>query len=285
MTSISFNEKELFKVLGYYYDSVSIPVWYFRDGAISNTNFSNSLLNLIDLSSSLIHDYETGDRKYTWKLLQTYPHEFYFFFNTGYNTKVRESIMIGPVLKGKEYDDKKDADEIKDYSFSGQIWSDYNNKVVKLLANSPIRDFIKSICFIMRLFEVEPPSPEAILEEYHKNNNDNTSQRSYSSIINKAIEVISENIQDKISLQLVAGYINISPKYLSYLFTKETGMNFCDYVQYSRIDVAKKKLLESNISYSDLCYNLGFSSQSYFNSVFKKYTGVTPKEFRTKKTG
>lgn len=274
----SINEKEIFKVLGYYYDSTYIPVWLFKDGSIVNTNFSNSLLNLIDLSTCLVQKYEIGDRKYTWELLQDYSHEFYFFFNTGNTSKVRESIVIGPVLHDIN---KEKEEEIEDFSFNGYIWSDFNNKVINLLADTSINSFIMSISFIMRLFGVEPPSSEDILKEYNKNReNKDPAARSYSPVIKNAIDVISENIKDKISLQFVAESINISPKYLSYLFTKETGMNFCEYVQYQRIDIARKQLRESDISYSDLCYNLGFSSQSYFNSVFKKYTGVTPKEYR-----
>ena len=276
MALASLNEKDIFKVLGFYYDSTSIPVWYFKDGSIANTNFTNSLLNLIDLSTCLVHKYELGDRKYTWELLQDYSHEFYFFFNTGYDSKVRESIIIGPVLH-----DIDKEEEITDFSFNGHIWSDYNNKVVNLLANCSINLFIQSISFIMKLFGVEPPTSEAILKEFEKHTSDSVlSPGSYSPVIKNAIDVISKNIQDKISLGFVAESINISPKYLSYLFTKETGMNFCDYVQYSKIDVARKQLKQSDISYSELCYNLGFSSQSYFNCVFKKYTGVTPKEYR-----
>ncbi|MBN1272090.1 MAG: AraC family transcriptional regulator [Candidatus Aminicenantes bacterium] len=68
-----------------------------------------------------------------------------------------------------------------------------------------------------------------------------------------------------------------------FLFTKCLGVNFFDFVNKYRVEEAKKLFLDvSNNSRSILeqLFDAGFNSKSVFNRVFKKYTGMTPSEFK-----
>ncbi|MCR5468975.1 MAG: AraC family transcriptional regulator [Lachnospiraceae bacterium] len=103
----------------------------------------------------------------------------------------------------------------------------------------------------------------------------------YSATINNAITIIADRIPEKISLSQVAAEVHITPKYLSALFIKETGISFSDYVQDIRIQKAKQLLESSDLSLLEITNMLNFSSQSYFNHIFKKKTGMTPKEFKS----
>ena len=76
--------------------------------------------------------------------------------------------------------------------------------------------------------------------------------------------------------------LHISAKYLSVLFNKETGSSIPDFIQDIRISEAKLLLLSSDLTYLEISNMLNFNSQSYFNQIFKKKTGLTPKEFKTK---
>ena len=105
-------------------------------------------------------------------------------------------------------------------------------------------------------------------------------RKEYSPLINKCIQQIIEQMPDKITLEDLAESIHLSPKYLSALFNKETGSSITDFMQDMRIEEAKHLLLHSDLSYLEISNLLNFSSQSYFNCIFKKKTGLTPKEFR-----
>lgn len=71
--------------------------------------------------------------------------------------------------------------------------------------------------------------------------------------------------------------------YLSQLFKKEVGIPISDYIQQERIEEAKKLIALSDTPLSDVCSSLTFNDQSYFTKVFKKFTGVTPKQYRNNK--
>ena len=102
----------------------------------------------------------------------------------------------------------------------------------------------------------------------------------YSPLVNKCIQKIIERMPDKITLEELADEIHLSPKYLSALFNKETGSSITDFMQDMRIDEAKRLLQHSDLGYLEISNLLNFSSQSYFNCIFKKKTGLTPKEYR-----
>jgi AraC-like DNA-binding protein len=79
---------------------------------------------------------------------------------------------------------------------------------------------------------------------------------------------------------MVAG---LNRSYLSQLFKKETGFTVSDFIQIERIEEAKRLIELSGISLSDIATRLQFNDQSYFTKVFKKYTGITPRQFKTNK--
>ncbi|WP_408072149.1 helix-turn-helix domain-containing protein [Butyrivibrio sp. JL13D10] len=103
---------------------------------------------------------------------------------------------------------------------------------------------------------------------------------SYSPMTNKCIQRIIERLPDKISLDELAKELHISAKYLSALFNKETGSSITDFMQDLRVNEAKHLLTNTELSYLEISTLLNFSSQSYFNCIFKKKTDLTPKEFR-----
>jgi len=105
----------------------------------------------------------------------------------------------------------------------------------------------------------------------------------YSDIIAKAQEFIRKNYSDKdISLHSVAKEVNISPNHFSTIFSRETGETFISYITKVRLDKAKLLLKTTQMRASDIGYEIGYNDTHYFSYVFKKNTGMTPKEFRSK---
>lgn len=100
-------------------------------------------------------------------------------------------------------------------------------------------------------------------------------------IVKLAQDYIETNLGSRdLTLQAVSDYVDLSPAYFSAIFSKETGGHVNDYINATRIRAAKRLLLTSNDKVVTIAERLGFSSSSYFNNVFKRYVGVTPKQYR-----
>ncbi len=103
-------------------------------------------------------------------------------------------------------------------------------------------------------------------------------QHNYPSPIRKCVSFIDKNLHSKISLDELSQVCGLSKDYLSQLFKKTTGLNITEYVMKKRLSSAKQ-LLDRDVSISDTAYALGFCSESYFISCFKKKYNITPKEY------
>ena len=75
---------------------------------------------------------------------------------------------------------------------------------------------------------------------------------------------------------------SLTTGYFSNLIKRETGMSPKDLISLKLIDEAKRRLVETNQDISVIAYSLGFDYPAHFSRLFKKITGVTPKEYRLK---
>lgn len=120
---------------------------------------------------------------------------------------------------------------------------------------------------------------EEIIKNYMEVIN-HTRTISENAMIKHALAYIHSNLEKKITLEKIATCIHISRNYLCYLFKKNTGFKFCEYVNLCRINLAKELLDKTSISLDVLSYKCGFNSQSHFSTTFKKYIGISPSEYR-----
>lgn len=99
-------------------------------------------------------------------------------------------------------------------------------------------------------------------------------------IVNHAIKFVNDNIDKKISLQEIASAVHASKSYLCAEFSKAMGVGIFRYIQEQKVKRAKQLLMLSDKTLSEISELLSFSSQSYFQKIFKEIAGMTPKEFR-----
>lgn len=102
----------------------------------------------------------------------------------------------------------------------------------------------------------------------------------HSRISDRCRNYIYNHLYEELPLSRLAEFTGLSAGYLSQLFKKETGTAISDYVQQQRIEEAKRLLELPGITLSDIATRLHFNDQSYFTKVFKKYTGLTPRQFK-----
>ena len=95
-----------------------------------------------------------------------------------------------------------------------------------------------------------------------------------------ALEYIDENYAKDISLEDISGVLNINPSYFCRLFKTATGASFCEYLNFVRISKSEKLFKSSERSIMEIAMDVGFSSVTYFNRMFKKVKGCTPSVYR-----
>ncbi|MDT4761803.1 response regulator [Sphaerochaeta sp. PS] len=111
---------------------------------------------------------------------------------------------------------------------------------------------------------------------------DSKSAGKYYAMLQKAKQHIHLHFADQdISLHSVASIVNISPNHFSTIFSQETGETFIEYLTQVRINKSKELLLTTALRSADIAYEVGFGDPHYFSFIFKKNTGISPREFRT----
>lgn len=102
-------------------------------------------------------------------------------------------------------------------------------------------------------------------------------------VIDKVKDYVMRNYKNpEISLTSAAEFASVSTGYLSGLFKKEAGTNFVKYLTDVRMEKSMQLLRSTDMKTYEIAYETGFSNPHYFSVSFKKYTGMSPSEFRAK---
>ncbi len=141
-----------------------------------------------------------------------------------------------------------------------------NNNFLKAIPE--IKDF-ENLCF--KLQEVVETFTESMFHIMPSKNN---------KVIRRAIQYIAKNFSENIALEDVANEVHLNSSYLSSIFKEITGSSFTEYLNLVRVEESKRLLANTNYSIIDIAVATGFNSQSYFSKVFRKYTGLSPGQYR-----
>lgn len=105
--------------------------------------------------------------------------------------------------------------------------------------------------------------------------------RNTSHLVKDALHYIDQNYQKQIVLADLADHLKVSPYHISRLLSASLHKTFTELIAQKRVE-ASKELLKSGERIKEIANIVGFQGQSYYNKIFKKYTGMTPKEYRNK---
>lgn len=106
-------------------------------------------------------------------------------------------------------------------------------------------------------------------------------QGRYADVILRAKKYIDRNYADPdICLHSTAEAVNFSPNHFSTIFSQECKTTFIEYLTSIRIEHAKKLLKTTDMKSADIAYEIGFNDPHYFSFIFKKVTGVSPRDWR-----
>ena len=100
-------------------------------------------------------------------------------------------------------------------------------------------------------------------------------------IVQRAIEYVGNHIHESLQVQDIANALKITPNYLSRIFRDETGDNLIKWITRYKVSAAKSLLLDNvETKIYEIADMLGYSDYKYFIYIFKKYTGMTPENYR-----
>ena len=130
------------------------------------------------------------------------------------------------------------------------------------------RHFALGIYFLLQRMLIEReanPNPQKLKREQ---------------LIYKVVDYLNEHYAENLTLNQISEKFFISASNLSHAFKKETGLSPIQYIMQRRIGEAQSLPVETSLPIQEIEFRLGFNDTAYFSKMFKKYVGVTPKEYR-----
>lgn len=135
------------------------------------------------------------------------------------------------------------------------------------LSNSD--EFHREICAILRDLNDELVSGSYIPVK-NKNSDDS---------IERACQYIKNHLVEEFTYRDVAEFVHLSPRHFIRRFHEEMHMTFSEYLVQERIEGAQKLLDEGEVSSNEISMVVGYKDDKYFQQLFKKYVGCTPREY------
>lgn len=137
---------------------------------------------------------------------------------------------------------------------------------------------ISKIVLMTQVQDMEASILELFTDLHHAVQEHNTLQ--HSKYIDNALKIIHRQYSNSaLSLNLIAEILHINASYLSRTFKSEVGIGVSEYINNHRIKRAKDLLTLEHLTVKETAEQCGFESYTYFFRVFKRITGVTPKEY------
>jgi len=131
---------------------------------------------------------------------------------------------------------------------------------------------------------------EIFLGSHPKLSNDSTKLEGKEALLQKLkqhLETSKPYLNPEVTLNELAQQLNVPPRQLSTLINQELGQTFFDMINRYRIEEAKRRIRESEdkkLTILEVMYQVGFNSKSSFNTAFKKYTAVTPSDYKSQRS-
>lgn len=97
--------------------------------------------------------------------------------------------------------------------------------------------------------------------------------------VRRALTIIEKEYASPLAQEDLAKRLRVTPQYFSYLFHRDVGVNFSNYLKEYRIEMAKSLLTQTDMKVSDIAVAIGYNATKYFCRVFKLVTNLSPTEY------
>lgn len=243
------------------------------------TNFENVTATGIINKSLSEHDSLTWNSKLI-EARYAYENEFLFAITQGNYPKAKHLISQFNSIQI----DQRNADPIRDMKNYCLVINTLFRKAVERGGVHPIHidsvsgEFAKKIELRTNVEDIYKLMLEMVKVYCQLVNK--YSVKDYSPTVQKVVVMIESNLSSDLTLSELASTLNINASYLSTVFKKETGKTITAYVNEKRIELAQELLKTTNLQIQTIAQYCGIVDVHYFTRLFKKITGVSPKQFR-----
>lgn len=165
---------------------------------------------------------------------------------------------------------KKSTMGLHIYGKTREVVSGLMNEIVEQQGMERLINLLQLLTFLADSDEYELLSSPEVMSQ-----NDRDSDR-----LNKVFDYVMTHFKENIQLEKVAEIANMSYSGFCRYFKNRTKKNFSHFVNEIRIGYSCKRLMESDISVSDACYESGYNNLTNFNDQFKKIVKLTPYHFK-----
>lgn len=147
----------------------------------------------------------------------------------------------------------------------------------------PVRyDFLTDV-LAKTMKTVEEKHRQSTLENYGKIYVDSIAQakgRESQDAVDKVVEYIENHLAEELSVRRLANMVYVSPDHLTHSFKKRFSQTVSDYILQKRMTLAGELLHDRKLTITMVSDCVGFGNYSYFTEQFKKYYGMTPREYQ-----
>lgn len=120
------------------------------------------------------------------------------------------------------------------------------------------------------IYAISKRNQMAIGDEKHRTNE----------YVSRACKFIEAHLEDELTIGIVAAEVHLNPVYFGRIFKAVTNCSFKQYVLNEKLDVAKRLLVTTDLSISEIGRRVGIVNSSYFTKIFREATGKIPSDYR-----
>lgn len=153
-----------------------------------------------------------------------------------------------------------------------------NSEIIRQIELLPQMKGLERIINLLRLLDTMARFESRVLLGSIQFSNPDSAFKDYR--IKKVMSYISTNFRRRITLEEVASLIAMNTAAFSRYFKEKTGHTFTDYLLNMRIGEARQLLLTASMDINQISLECGFNNITHFNRIFKRYTTLTPSEYR-----
>lgn len=149
--------------------------------------------------------------------------------------------------------------------------------ILKPISKSDVSEIIAKLVYLLQV-DKKNLETERLLQRILKREEGDESRDNYRELIQNMMD--SRYSDSQFSLVVLSEKLDLSQGYLSVMFKRVFGIPFQDYLLQKRMEKAKILLLTTELKNYEIAEQIGFEDVNYFGMKFKKYYGVTPKQYK-----
>ncbi len=140
-------------------------------------------------------------------------------------------------------------------------------------------DFVNKVFLEGKVYEILAETLRQYLDDKNEPDKKNIIRQATKERVNKAIQIIEDEIDQMDNIAELAKRVNLNPNTLQKAFKTIYDTSVNEFIRNYRIEKAKKLIENTEANITEIAYQIGINSRSYFSKLFKDYYGMSPKKY------